>query len=542
MNKTILSLLTVILLSSSAGSATAWNLWGNDSPLLTINGTNYQVTDYINWWHEWRESAEPPQSADTYIDWLLLAAEAEQMQLQDKPSYQDKITTFLKVRSLMLLKKEEVDDKIVAAEDKELHKIYLRDYAPRWHLRTITFKEHADLNLFLAAHADSPDMSSEDILATIAAAEKNYTLSSEVWERPTHLPAQILELLQKTKNSRFSAPYPWNNTWQIIEIMTTEPASDADFANLRRNIADKNFKDQQAQLTAGLMKKLREKYAVTVNQELLDTIDLNGVADNRGQEIVLELLEHKITAKQLYNAAKKQFNSFAPPQQNSSAFQRLLYQVLNGIISQNLANAEALGRNYQLRPPLKATFDFYCKHRLIRELEQQLIVPAANISEEEVKQAYATHKQQLDGHGTVEIIRAETTDAQLATKLQERMRHGEEFSNIIEVLGHKQPQVEQVVLDEKLSPQFQQKLQHMQEGECALINEQEVYTFVQLIKGVHQQTIDFEQIKGALSSQLKKQAMQKKRHEILMQLRQLSSINLDKQQWQNCLEQLKKGN
>lgn len=540
MKKIILSVFTVVLFHWSTGPAVAWNFWGQDAPLLTVNGTNYQIEDYVNWWHEWRESAELPPTADPYIDWLLLADEAEQMQLQDKPGYQDKIATFLKVRSLMLLKNEEVDDKVVIADDKELHKIYLRDYAPRWQVRTITFKEHADLNAFLAAHASDPASSSEDILASIAVSDKDRTLSSSVWERPNHLPPQILDLLQQTQNARYSAPYPWNNTWQIIEVIATEPASDEDFATLRSTIADKNLKDQQMQLTAQLLDKLRDKYAVTVNQKLLDAIDDTGVAENHAKETVLELLEHKISAEQLYNAAKKQFDSFAPQQQNQSAFKRVLHQVLNGIISQNLTNTEALARNYQLRPPLKSTFDFYCKHRLIRELEQQLIAPAANISDSEIKQAYETHKQQLSGPITVEIVRAETTDAQLAEQLNEKMRQGEDFLTIMAILGHKQPRVEKVPFDH-LSPPVQQQLQSMQENECALVTEQNTFTFVKLITGKQQHPIDFEQIKSALGMQLQQQAVQKKRAEIIAQLRQRSTIKLDHQQWQNCLEQLNKG-
>ncbi|MDY0190046.1 MAG: peptidylprolyl isomerase [Desulfuromonas sp.] len=541
MNKIILSLLTIVLINSSAGFSLAWNLFGSDAPLLTINETSYQIDDYINWWHEWRESAELPQTADTYIDWLLLATEAQQMQLQDRQSYQDKVSTFLKVRSLMLLKKEEIDDKTTRADDAELHKIYLQDYAPRWQLRTISFKEHADLNMFLAAQANAPDSSSEEILASIAVDEKARILSSLVWQRPNNLPAQILTLLQQTKNSRFSAPYPWNNTWQIIEVIATEPASDADFAKLRANIADKNFKEQQAALTAKLMHQLREKYAVKIDQELLATIDNTGVADDQAQKVILELLDHKITAEQLYTAAKRQFDSYGSKQNQQAAFQRVLNQVLNGIISQNLTNIEALARNYQLRPPLKATFDFYCKHRLIRELEQQLIVPAADISEEQIKQAYQEHKQQFTGPSSVKIMRAETTDAQLAAQLREKMRQGEDFASIIALLGHQQPQVEQVALAH-LSLPLQQQLKKMQKGEADMVTEDGTFTFVQLIQKEHQQNIALEEIKSALSTQLKQQAMQKKRQEIIQQLRQRSSIELNPQQWQKCLDQLKKEN
>jgi len=539
LNKIVLSLLTVLVINCFSGSAVAWNLWGDNSPLLTVNGTSYQITDYINWWHEWRDTDELPQTADAYIDWLLLSAEAEQMQLQDKLHYQDKIATFLKVRSLMMLKKEEVDDKIDHADDKELHKIYLRDYVPHWQLRTITFTEHANLNLFLKACTEFPERSTEEILSNLDLPEQQHILSSVVWERPNNLPKQILELLQQSMNQRFSAPYPWNNTWQIIEIITTEPASDEDFSKLRNTIAVNNLKKQQAQLTAKLMERLREKYPVKINQELLDAINFDGVAENRGQETVLELLSHKITAIQLYTAAKRQFDSFAPQQKKSTAFQRVLHQVINGIITQNLTNTEALSRNYQLQPPLKTTFDFYCKHRLIRELEQQLIAPAAKLSAEEIKNAYEKRKQQLAGPTTVEIIRAQTSDEQLANRLRKKMRQGEDFLSIISVLGSTQPRIESVEV-EQLSTPLQQALQYMHSGESKVVNEQDFITFVQLIKAQHQQIVTFEQIKNELRAQLQQQAMRKKRQEIVQQLRQRSTIKLNQKQWQNCLDQLKK--
>ena len=95
MTKFCLSVLLLLLtLIGTASTASAWNLWGNSEPLLTVNEQTYQCQDYLDWWREWRETDQLPTSPDDYINWLLLSDEAAQMQLQDQPSYQKKISTF----------------------------------------------------------------------------------------------------------------------------------------------------------------------------------------------------------------------------------------------------------------------------------------------------------------------------------------------------------------------------------------------------------------------------------------------------------------
>ena len=540
MSNIILSFLTLLFITCTASPVLAWDLWGRSAPLITLNGQEYQVEDYLNWWREWRDDDQPPSSPDAYIDWLLLSGEAEQMQLQDQPRYRKKVSIFLKVRSLMLLKKEEVDDKIVVADDEMLHSIYLRDYVPRRQLRTVTFRNDADLNQFLAAHDVCPTDSTEDILGTLPITKQEYILSSAVWERPNHLPEQILDLVQKTQGQRFSAPYSWHNTWQIIEIMTTEAASDEDFKQLRDALSARYLKQQRSHLTVQLMKQLREKYPVQLNKTLLEAIQYEGVPEGQAQETVLELLSFRITAAQLHRAAKKQYDTFAPQQKIKIVFERVLQQVVSGIISQNLSNTEALDRHYEQRPPFKSTYDFYCKNRLIKELEQQVILPEVQVTPAEIKQAYEQRKTQLSGPDLVEIVRGETTDADLATQLYEQLRQGASFTKIMTILGYKNFKSEKLPL-QHLSISLQQRLNTLQPGQTDMIKDNNHFVFIQLVQKQHQEIVAFDVIKNALETQLKKSAFRKYKRTMVQQLRQRSTISINQQQWQRCLDTLQKG-
>ena len=540
MTKFYLSMLLLLTLLCTAPTASAWNLWGNSEPLLTVNEQTYQCQDYLDWWHEWREDDQPPTSPDDYVNWLLLAGEAAQMQLQDQPSYQRKIATFLKVRSMMLFKKEEIDDKVITPDEKTLYNFYLESFTPHWQLRTVTFRTSEELDRFMAAYAASPDSSTEEILVSLSLTNDDYLLSSAVWDRPYHLPEKITTLLRAADTRRFSEPYPWRETWQVIEVLAAEPAADDDFTQLRPSLEQLHLKRQRTNLTAKLIEQLRKKYPIEIDQELLESIQYDGVPEEQAQQIVLKFLSFQVTAAELQNAAKQQYDSLAPQQKMKVPFSTTRQQVLEAIISQNLVDTEALERHYEQRPPLKSTFDFYRNHRLIRELERQIIQPEVqNVTAEAIREAYEKHKLQLSGPPLVEIIRGQTTDPDLAARLHAKLREGEDFSAIMAVLGNRNSKPEKLPLQHLIDP-VQDVLKTLRPGQTAMVEDGENYIFIRLIKAPKQEIVAFDKVKQSLEDELKRGAFLQKKQDVIQQLRNRSTIEINQQQWQGCLETLKK--
>ena len=540
MTKFYLSMLLLLTLLCTAPTASAWNLWGNSEPLLTVNEQTYQCQDYLDWWREWREDDQPPTSPDDYVNWLLLAGEAAQMQLQDQPSYQRKIATFLKVRSMMLFKKEEIDDKVITPDEKTLYNFYLESFTPHWQLRTVTFRTSEELDRFMAAYAASPDSSTEEILVSLSLTNDDYLLSSAVWDRPYHLPEKITTLLRAADTRRFSEPYPWRETWQVIEVLAAEPAADDDFTQLRPSLEQLHLKRQRTNLTAKLIEQLRKKYPIEIDQELLESIQYDGVPEEQAQQIVLKFLSFQVTAAELQNAAKQQYDSLAPQQKMKVPFSTTRQQVLEAIISQNLVDTEALERHYEQRPPLKSTFDFYRNHRLIRELERQIIQPEVqNVTAEAIREAYEKHKLQLSGPPLVEIIRGQTTDPDLAARLHAKLREGEDFSAIMAVLGNRNSKPEKLPLQHLIDP-VQDVLKTLRPGQTAMVEDGENYIFIRLIKAPKQEIVAFDKVKQSLENELKRGAFLQKKQDVIQQLRNRSTIEINQQQWQGCLETLKK--
>ncbi len=70
-------------------------------------------------------------------------------------------------------------------------------------------------------------------------------------------------------------------------------------------------------------------------------------------------------------------------------------QVINGIIAQTLTSWEALARKYEEKPPFDAVYRFYCRHRMIKLLEERLFAAEAAVSKEEVATYYQQNLEQF---------------------------------------------------------------------------------------------------------------------------------------------------
>lgn len=527
-----------ILLVMTVFCTNSFSFFGKNDPLVTVNAVDYKIQDYLDWWQEWREGSELPESPEEYIDWVLLATEAKQMQLQDQPTYKQKVEVFLKVRSLMLLKQEAVTDKTQWPDDDQLRQIYQNDYTPIWQLRTVTFHDRLQLDAFMAQRQLATEVDTETLLNELPEELGEAVLSSPVSERQADLPKEISALVEENRDQQFSKPYLWNNTWQIIEIIGFSTGSEQDFANQKDAIHHHYIKQQQSRLTSELLMELIEKYEVETDEKVINSISFDGVPDEYANHIVLSFLGYKITATELYRVALKQYESYSGYESNDVQFEKIIIRVLNDIISQNLTNAEALNRHYELKRPFKATYDFYRNNRLIKELERKLIVPYIEVSDQEIREAYEQRKEEFAEPALVEVIRVETNDSDLALRLNEKLRQGVPFKKALLPLSPNGFKTETQPL-QNYSERIQQRIESLAVGKAALIEDDERYVFIQLVRDKHQQEVSLDEVKDALAAHLKQQKFIQLRQELIQKLRNLSTIEVNQKQWQRCLDQLK---
>jgi len=274
--------------------------WGGDS-LLVIDRQEFSTTDFKNWWSNWREKNQPlPETIDPYIDWILMAKEAERMMLFDDPSYHRDINIYLRVLSQVQLKNDEIDSKINITE-KELRESYQELYTPVWLYNLVIVKDkdtadsvHADLvagkisadDLALSVQDDkqvpqghpSPvkeeKAAPEEIVLTSAGTDEQLLgVQLRVKRRPIKGDKVMEEVLRTLDPGTYSKPFAWQEAYGIVQLLERSDGDDEDYARMKASIATKIRKVEQGRLTIELIEKLKKKFNVTVNEERLKAID-----------------------------------------------------------------------------------------------------------------------------------------------------------------------------------------------------------------------------------------------------------------------------
>jgi len=531
-----ISLTTLICLLWMGSTSHA--LFWQDPPLVTINDQSWDRQDFLNWWQEWKEPGmEQPQSPDDFIDWILLSDEAEQMQLYDEPRFKQKVHTFLKVRSLMMLKNEEVDEKI-SVSDEEIDRIYHRDYTPLLKLRSIELDSEEQCAAFM--QAVSQGLSSDEVLSDPALKLPQTGLSEPIVQRPNQLPPHVRTLYEQDPQTRYLPAYSYQDRWFILEIMQRDPGNDNDRANVAESISYTLRKDKQRELTGQLNMRLMEKYQVKMDEQGMKRIHEDGPEEDVAEAAMITFPDFTITGQILYKNALSHYQRFGGKEMKDTSFEEIVQRVANDIVAQSLTSMEALNRHYESKPPFQSVYFFYQRHRLIRELESKLILPYTKVSDEELSHYYNEHREDYAYPVRVRYASVETRNEKMALKLREDLRQGADFYQTLSPLSPAGIETKTTPLAH-LIPEMQDLIDRLQPGQSDMLEVDGYFHFIRLIEEPKVDYKPFDQIRDALKVQLTQAKFSQRRAELVAQLRQRTTITVNQNQWQRCLNELNKG-
>ena len=532
--KAFMVILCAILLCGLFPPA-GWTFFWTEQPLVTIDGQDWSRADYQAWWRVWKESDDPvPETIDSYIDWLLLSDEAERMQLYEEPRYQQKIKTFLKVRSLMQLKQEEVDSKI-SLSPQEIEAVYQQEYTPLLTMRYVQLESQERCEEFLTKAEQG--MTSEQVIAASEDINSD-ALAAPILQRPNQLPDHIRTLYEATPQDRYLEPYEFKGQWFIIEIVERSPGNDQDLAIVENTIKTALAKKKQHELTSRLTQRLREKYRVSLDTTLVDKIHLEGPEEQIQDQPVIHFPDMDISAQVLYDNAIKHYRQFGGEKIKDRSFTDIVTRVANDIISQTLTTLEALNRHYEQREPFQSVFSFYQRHRLIRELESVLIVPKINVTEAQLRAYYTQHREEYASPERASYLAAETNNQKLAQQLNERLRHGESYESVVAELVPLGVEVKTTPMSHMVS-EFADMVRKLPEGQAAMLELDGTSHFIKLVDSAHIDYAPYEAVKSRLEERLKEQQFTQIRQALVAQLRERASILVNEAQWQRCIHELK---
>lgn len=530
---TWLVLCTLFFVGIISTDARAW-FW-NDSVLLTINGEEYLVEDYRDWWQNWQEeNMALPESPDEFIDWQLMAQEGSRMQLESEPSYQRKVETFLKVRSLMILKNEEIDSK-AKPRRQDLWSVYEKEYCPRWKIAVFFFEteeQAADKGKALRVG----EISVEDLKA-LPAKEGGPLFSEAKWLRYPQIKEDWLASLKGKKPGFITAPRAMGKHFIFLYFAEEKGPEEEDFAKVKAGIQAK-VKDQiSADLTYKLVQRLKKQYQVVVDEDFLATIGETPLDLETSERPVVKTTQGDISAGalQAMMAKERQFRkqyNFSPEDGES-----LKKRVVASMLAQTLISWEAMNRHYEEKGPFVAVYQFYRNHRLTKEIEKRFIRPNAKLAEGEAKAYYEVNQQKFSYPEMVSFVLAEGEE-ELIKRMRQDITKGEDF---FAVTGKHFPgglPVQQVPVDH-LAAEMKEPLLALKKGEVSMpFAMQKNFALAKLVNRRPAMPVPFMQVKDEINKKLSDEKFAASRKDFLEQLKKKSSIKINSRTWNKLRKEL----
>ena len=532
--------LLLVILSPAPGLA-AWP-W-QDKPLAIINGRHYSEQDFGHWWQYYHdEKSTFSDKPDKFVNWQLQVQEAMRMQLDTLPDVQQRIEVFLKARSLMLLKYNEVDSKI-AIKDTEIRALYKSDYSPSRLIAVLAFAdEKAATSAYQKFVGSRPGLKNLKKMAEDKKAV--FTVLHPQWLRPLNTPKGWFEKLQDTRAGDFVGPIASGKKFILIYVADFKPGSEVDFNHKKASIRSAIYSKMQTQLTEKLLKRLKKKYNVHVNKDLFKEIDLSAPKKANWDKILVSADRSRVTVGYFIEQCRKEQTMLQ--KQASLRGKRMAESIkmraMSAMISNSLVDWAAADEHYQTKPPLKWEYKFYRQQSLIRALQDRMFKGGAEamVSDDQALAYYAGHHDLFRTPATAKILLLLGPETEIERLWGAGMANGElqktahNYKVTVKIapnrdmpLNHLSTAVREAIKQlakNDISSPFQD------DGQMAL---------VQLFDHKPSRLVPFPKVKMRIIDKLKKEKLSRLHEEYIEKLRQHSSIIIKDSVWETIRDKNK---
>ncbi len=508
--------------------------WGS-AKLATVNGTDYTTEDYKNWWRNWREEATPlPESPEEFIAWQLLVQEAINMQLFLEPTYRSKVGTFLKVRSLMLLQEEEVNDKS-SVSDEEIRKHYREQYLPKLRARVFYYTEGSPTEEKMTALRDGT-LSVAEFLA-LKPEEGGAIYHENKWFRIPQLQGEWRTVLQDARPGDFTQPITMDKGVVVLKIEERQGEDPHDLEQLKGVIVKKLQTLKADERTAQLVGSLIKKFEVQVEEEVLAQIGLDPLGEELAAKTVISSNQVNITAAMFWANLQSEKGFREKNQFPTEEFDALKKRLLAGIISQTVISWEAMARHYEEKEPFKWVYRFYCDHRLNKEIEKRLVEPKAKVDDAELLKFYQENSERFSHPEKVDFMLLEG-ETPAISKMWQEISAGRDFAEV--AAGHlpggsplQQMEVTQ------LSPELAKIIPSLRKGEMSLpFAYKNGSALVRLVDYKKRSPVPFREVREQIGQELSRRKYQQAREDLLRRLKDGSEISINPKVWNALRKEL----
>lgn len=331
----------------------------------------------------------------------------------------------------------------------------------------------------------------------------------------------------------------WQDAWYFLEIVGIKQGSQEDFQTLKEELTRKLLREEQARLTLELIKGLKKKYTVSVEEEVLEAVKPVGVIPDYEDKPVIRFGKEFVNAETVYRAVVKENRLRSGSRMGRGEdFIGTRQRVVANMIAQTVTGLEALSRHYELRAPLKYTYEFYCQRRMIKELENEVLQPKVKVSESDVRHEYENSRERYSRSDIVEVTIVKTSDEKLARVLDSRLKTGEDYFSVMRAVAPEGVAVQRIPFDH-LSGKKQEAIASLSPGQAsgAIKEGQDIY-FMKLIRRVGREPIPLEKVADEIRTRLMQERFKAARQDLINILREKSTIKINSMVWEGLKSQL----
>ncbi|MFH1673455.1 MAG: peptidyl-prolyl cis-trans isomerase [Pseudomonadota bacterium] len=323
---------------------------------------------------------------ENMINDRLIIQEAYRVKLDEDPLLQEKVNKYIKIRSVIRLRKEEVDDKISATEEelREYFNTYYEEIKVR-QIVTKDLKKAEEILQTLRSGADFIDIAK-------AKSEWGNEQGGDLgFIKRGKMDKAFEKVAFALKAGEISDIVKTDSGFHIIRLDERKSAPEDMFENAKKGIRKKLLKGKEAKRSDDYLAELRDKAEIWIDTELLYSLDPMA-RDCDANVIIARVNKRPITACDFMEDASQRIHKQGKRQRNIEKPERLHQEIVDSLITYELVEEEALGRNYINDPPFKKDIQEYKENLLIKFFQQEIILPRAIPTEEELKEYYETHK------------------------------------------------------------------------------------------------------------------------------------------------------
>jgi len=534
----VISTLIILVAVTFFFASPAISRWWDDS-LVTIDGVQYTPEDFKRWWKFWNDTGLAlPETPEPYIDWLLLVREGKRMKLDKDPAFQHKTEVFLKFKSLLMLQREEIFDKIKIS-DSDLWARYEKLYTPIWLLERLQFYDKDTAQTAWQRLRDGT-LTIDDLIK-LPPEDGGPFQHHEDWRRPIGIHEAWSEIFKKLAVGEASEPIKDLNDYVFYYLKKKEDGSSEDFTKVKKQIQDYISDEMRKNLTLALLSRLEKKFEVKVDRERLAALDLNPNNQAYDDTPVIFTNRRNITEKEFVAILQRdqQYMS-AGHQTKEEARQEIINRVAEGIISQNVVDWEALDRHYEEKEPLKWEYQFNYNHRLTTSLANRLFHSKSGVSDGEIEKYYSKNISRFSQPESVEIGVVEDKDG-IVDRIWTEVATGKNFFVAVKENTEQDVAVKTIPVMH-LDPAVRDILQGLAKGETSRPFMNQGHRFILFLRNrVPAAPIPLQEVSGKIRSKLQQLEIAQQREKYLELLKAGSEIKVNESKWQAVKKEIGEG-